>query len=253
MKYFFLFFSGGLYLSACQSLNSTKNISHKPHPIPPSGFVQERLLQITKQGVNRFPHLSKDNQYMLFVSSERSKHQHSQVYMLDLSTQQEKRITFQDGQLINPQFIDNSQQIVYESTTDEDKEFPYLVRKYSTSKLQPPLSNNTVDLLRPILPIEGFEIYKSDREGYSIERLTNSLHFDGTSSILNKNELLISSLNHDQIDVYKLVKRRNKWQRIQISNSPHHEIQAQEHKTTKKMAWVELQKIFFIQILLLVI
>ncbi|MCB0357951.1 MAG: PD40 domain-containing protein, partial [Bdellovibrionales bacterium] len=210
----------------------------------PYGVVQEKLQKITETGSNRYPNVAPDNQQLLYVSSLRDKHAHSQIYMLNLGSKKEKRLTYQDGNIINPQFFLNTQQVIYESTTDEDKEWPYLVGKYSTSLKSPPLATKTIELFNDLLPLNNFEIYLSDNAGYSIRRLTDSRYFDGTTFILNAKELIFSSFQRQQIDLYKLKYQKRKWRRFRLTHTPEHELQAQVHKASAKMAWVRMDKEF---------
>ena len=238
--FFFLFWG----ISACQTSGKKRvtlptNLTLKPHPKPPAGYTPQELQLITHKGVNRFPHLSKDQNQMLFVSGQRDKHEHTQVYLLDLRNQKEQRITFQDGQLSNPQFMPETLSIIYESTTDEDKEQPPILQKHMKSPTQL-IDISTFDVLRPVLTLPSSEIYLSDLKGQSIVRLTNSPQFDGSSQVVKNHELIFSSMHKRKINLFRLIKKKKQWRKVSLKASEQHLLQARMHGSTKHLAWVQL-------------
>jgi Tol biopolymer transport system component len=146
------------------------------------GTKKDSLLgtQITFEGRNVISDLSTTGTQLLFSSSDRISHSHSQIYNLDLEALTEKRLTFQDGQVVKPfWFMDK---IIYSSTTDEIKERPLVLQKFS-------------GLAQP-----SFEIYQSDIEGTEIERLTDRPGKDQALGVIRnqiyyfKEELGITSI-----------------------------------------------------------
>jgi Tol biopolymer transport system component len=135
---------------------------------------------MTFEGRNVISDLNAAGTQLLFSSSERVNHNHSQVYNLDLEALTEKRLTFQDGQVVKPfWFLDK---VIYSSTTDEIKERPLVLQKFS-------------GLAQP-----SFEIYQSDTDGSEIERLTDRPGKDQALGVIrnqiyySKEELGITSI-----------------------------------------------------------
>lgn len=106
---------------------------------------------------------SPDGQKVLLICSGREAAPLAQLYELNLATQQERRITWQDGVVGSADWL-NDDRVVYSSTTDELKEIPFLNVKLATDNIPS-------------------EIYESDRVGSTIERLTHHPGFDGDVSV----------------------------------------------------------------------
>ncbi len=81
---------------------------------------------LTKIGKNEKPSFSNDGKRMLFISRERPAHKHRQLYEMILETKQERRLTYQDGEVFEGTVSPDDQSIFYTSTTDEIKERPIL-------------------------------------------------------------------------------------------------------------------------------
>jgi Tol biopolymer transport system component len=109
--------------------------------------------QLTFEGFNLISDLNSSGTQLLFSSSDRIHHSHSQVYVLDLESLVERRIAYQDGQAVKPFWL--LDKIVYSSTTDEIKERPLVLQKFSG------------------MTDPSYEIYSSDADGTEIERLTD--------------------------------------------------------------------------------
>jgi len=132
------------------------------NPEAPSLNVSSLGIQLTQQGDNDSPFISPDGKKVVYVSRRRAAHTHGQIYVYDLDTLKERRVTYQDGECRDPIFLKDSKRIVYASTTDELKESPLIVRS-KEEKLPYPLT----------------DLYVSDLSGSDIERLTNQDGFDG--------------------------------------------------------------------------
>lgn len=97
---------------------------------------------------------------LFFVGEDRRSHVNPQAYAMDLLSFEERRVTFQDGQILDVVPV-AADQLVYSSSTDELKERPTLFSPTAT-----------------VSPYPGSELYASDMYGGEIKRLTNEPGFD---------------------------------------------------------------------------
>lgn len=147
----------------------------------PSHYKISTPIQILNSGENYRGRFSKDGAKILFISHERSKHEHPQVYEYSLIDKKERRITFQDGAIFDVAFSQDPNEILYSSTTDEIKENPEFILSF-LNKENPSASQKNIftNFYNEILP--QTELYSSTRDGRNIQRLTESAGFDGQIS-----------------------------------------------------------------------
>lgn len=110
------------------------------------------------QGFNHGAVFSLDGEKIYYVSKNRLDHKNTQIHEYDLTMQRDRRVTFQDGEILSLVPLTNNQ-ILYSSTTDEIKEQPFV----QDPETRYPRS----------------EIYHSDQFGDEITRLTILPGFDG--------------------------------------------------------------------------
>jgi Tol biopolymer transport system component len=174
-------------------------------PTLTEAFVPPEALKITNKGRNtQALFISNDN--IVFVSKSRREHQDPQLYFKDLVSGKEKRITYQRGQLSTGFYVEQSGDILYSSTTDEEKETPYALKKY-LNRFPASVKNDSffhVDF-------SPQEVYRSRIDGSDIQRLTESSGFDGFPVYLkNKDRLYYSKWNKGKISLYaKSLKNEN--------------------------------------------
>ncbi len=99
---------------------------------------------------------------VVYSSRKRPGHPQSQIYIYDLETLKERRVTYQDGDCRDPIILKDLKHLVYASTTDELKESPLLLRPKDASSVYP-----------------FTDLYQSDFSGSDIDRLTQNAGFDG--------------------------------------------------------------------------
>lgn len=116
--------------------------------------------KLTSDGESFAPALADNGVEILFLSARPETHEQSQVFLYNLESLSERRVTYQDGQCSSPIFVKKNGDIVYASTTDEIKERPLLFQKAQASEIPS-------------------ELYLSDINGSSIRRLTKHIGFDG--------------------------------------------------------------------------
>ncbi|MEM7645638.1 MAG: hypothetical protein AAF203_01900, partial [Pseudomonadota bacterium] len=160
--------------------------------------------QVTKLGKNRQP-LFISNTGVLYVSQKRPQHQGPQLYFLDLATGKEKRISHQKGEVSIGMAHGGHGRFFYSSSTDEDKETPFILKKY-------------LDRFPSSVESEFFfhvdfrpqEIYSSDVDGTNIQRLTNYSGYDGFPYYhQDKDRLYFSRWQEGKMDLFAKSLRKN--------------------------------------------
>ncbi len=166
-------------LLACQS--KTK----KPELPTEVDYLQGKDASVVlSQGFNRSAVFSPDGEKIYYISKNRKDHKNTQVHEYDLTMQRDRRVTFQDGEVLEV-FPLEKDQILYSSTTDEIKEQPFAV---DTDPRYP-----------------KSEIYHSDPYGNDIGRLTNSPGFDGEMLYVPaKKQMLFTSTRKETPGLYWL-------------------------------------------------
>jgi Tol biopolymer transport system component len=134
---------------------------------------------LTVEGENFSPILSLNGEQFLFVSRKRIQHKHEQIYLYDLNTRKEQRLTWNDGITTDPIFSSTQKDFFYSSNTDELKEKPFLLRKILLKTSDPEETQNS-------------EIYLSSLDGEDIHRLTEHPGFDGFLQKTKKNMIFLS-------------------------------------------------------------
>lgn len=173
-------------------------------PQATQAFIPPEAIKVTSVGHNRQP-IFISNSTFLFVSSKRHHQQDPQLYFKDLKQNKEKQITYQRGILSNGFYVDNSGDIIYSSTTDEDKETPYALKKY-LDRYPSSVKNDSffqVDFAPQ-------EVYQSKIDGTDIKRLTKFSGYDGFPVYLRKKDrLYFSRWQNGKISLYAKSLSRN--------------------------------------------
>lgn len=155
------------------------------------GFCKDSDKQTSKvvvsQGNNRQP-VFVTNTSFIFISKDRKYHKDPQIYFKDLKTGKEKRITFQRGQVASGVMLDKQGKIIYSSSTDEEKETPYILKPFLDRFPSSVLNDSFFHI-----DFTPQEIYTSKVDGSDIQRLTNYVGYDGFPSYLEKSDRLYFS------------------------------------------------------------
>jgi Tol biopolymer transport system component len=170
-------------LSACSSL--PKPLTQPP---PRDYLLLKGARQLTFEGNNDSPSFSPHGDKIIFVSHARASHRNSQVYEIELLRNKERRITFQDGEVLNPIYVDDDE-IIYSSTTDEIKEsIAEMLGPNAFTKERPPT-----------------ELYQSDLFGNDIERLTNFPGYDDQAVYIPEKKpfLIFTSYRGGLLGIFK--------------------------------------------------
>ncbi len=142
-----------------------KPIATPPKPVSqslPSVSDDDWKAGLSRAGQSDHPILSRDGKKVLFISRDRSLHKQRQLYEISLETKDERRLTFQDGEVYEATLGEDDGSIYYSSTTDQIKERPLI--------FYPELKNS---------PWPPTDIYRI-RTGQDLhERLTDSPGYEG--------------------------------------------------------------------------
>lgn len=178
MRLFFLY-GLSVALLACQSK------SKKPELPAEVDYLQSKDASVVlSQGYNRSAVFSTDGEKIFYISKNRKGHKNTQIHEYDLTMQRDRRMTFQDGEVLSVFPLDEDE-ILYSSTTDEIKEQPFATD--------------------PDARYPRAEIYHSDLFGNDIGRLTNSPGFDGEMLYVPaKKQMLFTSLRQTTPGLYWL-------------------------------------------------
>lgn len=112
-----------LLLISCQSKPISTN--NQVQPIETTGAdssVKLAAEAIVQSGDNKELSVSNSGRYLLYSSGQRQSHTRYQCYLFDLHSKLEKRITWSDGDCLDPAFFDDQTRIIYSSSTDTIKE-----------------------------------------------------------------------------------------------------------------------------------
>lgn len=160
-------------------------------PKPPKGFTALSTVELVTAGKSEGAHYSGDGKKVIFISSERIQHKHRQAYETRTDSSKEKRLTFQDGEISSVLYANDNNSFFYASSTDEIKEDPDFIRNYR-SQNQSGTSQKMTELDFLGRPLPRTDIYFSNREGSSIQRLTKSPGFDGNLALSTDGKTLFT-------------------------------------------------------------
>jgi len=185
---------------ACKSTETKETTQTKPSatPIP----VVKDGSPITKIGENQKGRFSKDCDKIIYQSQNRPNHKKSQIYVLNLKTNRERRITFNDGDDTSPTFDQTGTRILYASTTDEIKEHAGVAQI---------IKEDLVDSAKA--PYD--ELYESQADGSHIIRLTHGVGFDGNGSYSSDgSRIVFVSMRDGQFKIYTMDRKAKKQVRL---------------------------------------
>ncbi len=179
-------FIATLLLGACQN---KKVLPNQLTIQGPDAILGIGARPLTFLGQNHSPQFNRNGDRLLYVSSQRPQHKNNQAYELNFQKLTERRVTFQDGDVYYPHYL-NMNEIVYSSTTDEIKES--FISREELARHQ-----------------DRLEIYSSDFFGNEIHRWTKSPGLDSepTSQLKNydkQNSVYFISRSRQPAGLYSL-------------------------------------------------
>ncbi len=170
------------FICGCSHFNSNKKSNEKTLV---AGLIDEN------KGDSVHPRFSPDGTKLIYASKMRSEHAKSQIYELDLIHNKERRVTFSDGDAFDPSYINDSE-IIYSSTTDDIKENYFSKAIVGEAK---------------VIEFPGSDIYRSDRYGSEIIRLTEQPGFNGEATLITsgpKTFVIYTSFFDNSMSVRKI-------------------------------------------------
>lgn len=176
------------------------------------------------KGDNSIAHWEKEGLWLL--SSHRVHHHIKQLYFYDMALKTLKRITHQDGAILS--FYKTPQWIYYSSTTDEFKEYPDLSEFIDEPPYKKPPHSHTFPTT---------EIYRSQPDGFNIERLTHHAGYDGNPQVYKDTKLFYSSIDKNQSQIYELNLNGRRRKKILVQYPKAFQIQFQFSNDFKKLVW----------------
>lgn len=154
-------------------------------PPPPQGYAPLAATQLTFLGESSEPAFSADDKKIIYQNKKRPNHENSQVYVVDIATKVEKRITHNDGDDSCASYSHFGTKIIYSSTTDEIKERAAELSKAGRNSFLP------------------FEIYSADIDGSHIRRLTKTPGYDAEGRYSRAGDKIIfTSFRGGNSDIY---------------------------------------------------
>lgn len=206
----------------------------RPPPSAPSGYTPAPVEKLNLSGENCCGEYSPDGTFILHLSRKRARHGSFQVYTYMLESKKILRVTYQDGEVQGP-ILTGSGEIIYASTTDEDKETSNYVRR-ALPEVARPLKLDLDIGLRPAWSHLPFEIYRSNRNGFPTTRLTQSPGYDAEPSYHPSGQYLAFTSTRDgHSRIYKLDLKRMETK--PLTSSPMNEAEPAWSPSGKKLAF----------------
>ncbi len=176
------------FVNACKAKAPVADkFANDPMPTAPEGYDPARPQLIEIQGENCCAVFFPGAKQMAFLSRLRQRHSHFQIYIYDFDLKNDRRLTFHDGDDQGIAINAKNQQLVYASTTDTNKEEPVYLQS-ALGKTAPELPSAGG---RPMWSMMNFELYRAEKDGTAIDRLTKNPGFDGEATVDPKGQSLV--------------------------------------------------------------
>lgn len=186
--------------------------ARQPPPTPP-GFTQPTARQITFEGDNGEGYFSPDGTKIIFQSKQRPEHWATQIYLLDLATGQERRISRNSGDDTCSYFQPSPagegaapRRIIYASTFDEIAENPRMTAFKPQARRAKEEAERQAGRRRgyswEFLP---YEVYSANLDGSEVRRLTFSPGYDAEGTFSPDGSKIIFTSNRDgDLELYTM-------------------------------------------------
>lgn len=131
------------------------------------GYNPAPWTQLTFQGENIFPALSADNTELLFIRRS-PQHSFAQAYSKNLTTNDVKRLTFQNYPVLQIDFYPNSKDYLITSSMHEWIEHPPEIEGYKKNVFN----------LHPLFQFPDADIYRLSKDYSQLTRMTHTQGFE---------------------------------------------------------------------------
>lgn len=195
------------------------------------------LTPISLSGNNKQAFFLNENE-ISFISYQRKSHKKGQLYTYNLETKNEKRVTFQQGEVNNAGIISSSQDLIYTSNTDETRSLAQIVSQFVPNTQE---SNIKEDVQFTFIPsgLAPQEIYTINTQGDNINRLTHNPGFDGMVSFHEKKKnLFFSRQTESSIQIFKLNIEKPEIA-LQLTKNKYQNISPDVNLKNETLAWIE--------------
>lgn len=211
------------YITLCLILLTGCSTGSKKITPPSADYVPPLTDQLTTLGESSEAVFSPDSTKLIFQSKKRSLHENTQVYIIDINSKVEKRLTHNDGDDTCPTFSPDGKKIIYASTTDEIKE-----------RAEELNSEPNKSISKKFLP---YEIYSANLDGSHIRRLTHQPGYDAEASFFpGSSKLVFTSLRSGELELFAMSHEGRNITRLTNNNIP--DSSAQVSPNGKLMVWV---------------
>ena len=231
LKLIFLIF---VTVIGCKSNSPlTPDRDSRSQPTPPQGYKPATATLLKLEGENCCAQFIADRQQIVFLSRNRPRHSHFQIYIYDLELKKERRLSYHDGDDQGPQVDSQTGEFYYASITDALKESP----RFLQEALGKPAEIMVTMGRRPLWAANNFDLYRAKRDGTDIHRLTDHPGFDGELRLHPKGKgLIYSSWREGQS---KLIYSDNNGQNpVTLTRSNQSESEASFSPSAKEILWV---------------
>lgn len=194
-----------LSMAAVAQPEKPRGRSSKALPTP-HGYTSPAARQLTFIGDNGEAYFSPDGKQLIFQSRKRPQHWSTQIYMLDLLSGAERRISKNSGDDTCSYFQPGMQRIIYASTFDEIAENPAMRQFTPAARRAKEEAERQAGKRRryrwDFLP---YEIYSANLDGSGIRRLTNSPGYDAEGTFSRDGKKIIFTSNRDgDLELYTM-------------------------------------------------
>ena len=194
-------------------------------------FVPPEAIKITTEGKNRQP-IYVSNSGFVYISQGREHHKDPQLYFKDIEQKKEKQISHQRGHIANGFYFDGTNKLFFTSSTDEEKETPFILKKY-LDRFPSSVKNDSFFQVN----FAPQEVYESKIDGTQIKRLTHFSGYDGFPAYLpTQNRLFFSRWSRGKLSLYakSLTKDLAPWK---VTKTSGHDLGLQLAPDKKRFAW----------------